>query len=184
MYAHNQHKNGFGLRTEAVPFRDAQAGSRRCLNAPMVKRDELAHAVVRRQVLGDLPYDEAVQAGRIGLWSAILGYDPDRGYAFSIYAWRSIVHHVCRAVKVYARDVCIDRAALGAGGGARWRSVACADPAVRYRRWCVQRALHDLVARLPGHCLALRAGRWRDTPVPRDRTAPWAQWRTGPATAW
>jgi len=150
MYTHNQNKDGFGSRSEAVPFREAQAGSRPCLNALMKKHDGLVHAVVRRQVLGDLPYDEAIQAGRMGLWRAVLGYDPNRGSAFSTYAWRSIVHHVWRAVKVYTRDGCIERVVLSAGRGAQWRSVAWADPAVRYRGWCVHRALYELVAQLPG----------------------------------
>jgi RNA polymerase primary sigma factor len=52
-----------------------------------------------RQNLGDLPFEEAVQAGRIGLWKAILGYDPQRGYQFSTYAYRAIVHHVWAVVK-------------------------------------------------------------------------------------
>jgi RNA polymerase sigma factor (sigma-70 family) len=64
----------------------------------MEQHDGLVHAVVRKQILGDLPYDEAIQGGRIGLWRAILGYDPDRG-AFSTYAWPSITRHVWRAVK-------------------------------------------------------------------------------------
>lgn len=149
MYTRNQRKDGPGPLSEAVLFRQAQAGSRQCLNELMEKHDGLVHAVVRRQVLGDLPYGEAIQAGRIGLWRAILGYDRDRGYAFSTYAWTSIVHHVWRAVKVYARDWCTDRAELGAGGGAEWRSVACIDPVVRHTAWCVHRALHELVTRLP-----------------------------------
>ena len=66
-------------------FRQAQAGCRDSLNELMEKHDGLVHAVVREQMLGDLPYEEAIQAGRIGLWRAILGYDPDRG-AFSTYA--------------------------------------------------------------------------------------------------
>jgi hypothetical protein len=44
----------------------------------MVEHDGLVHAVVRRQVLGNLSFAEALQASRIGLWRAILGYDPYR----------------------------------------------------------------------------------------------------------
>jgi RNA polymerase sigma factor (sigma-70 family) len=149
MYTHHQHEDGFGWRTEAVLFREAQAGCRECLNALMKAHDGLVHAVVRRQVLGELPYGEAIQAGRIGLWRAILGYGPGRGYAFSTYAWRSIVHHVWRAVKVHSREACADRTALPAGGSAQWRWMACVDPALRYQGQCVHRALYDLVARLP-----------------------------------
>ena len=52
-------------------FRQAQAGCRDCLNELMERHDGLVHAVVRKQILGDLPYDEAIQAGRIGLWRAV-----------------------------------------------------------------------------------------------------------------
>jgi DNA-directed RNA polymerase sigma subunit (sigma70/sigma32) len=31
-------------------------------------------------------YEEVVQEGRIGLWRALLRYDPARGAAFSTYA--------------------------------------------------------------------------------------------------
>ncbi len=56
------------------------------LNELMERHDGLVQVVVRQQVLGDLPYTEAVQAGRIGLWHAIQGFDPCRGLAFSTYA--------------------------------------------------------------------------------------------------
>jgi len=36
----------------------------------MDRRQGLLHTVVRR------PFDDALQAGRIGLWRAILGFDP------------------------------------------------------------------------------------------------------------
>ena len=57
-----------GQPAEVVLFRQAQTGSNESLNALMETHDGLVHAVVRRQVLGDLPYAEALQAGRIGLW--------------------------------------------------------------------------------------------------------------------
>jgi len=40
----------------------------------MTHHNGLVQAVVRQQVLGDLPFTEALQAGRIGLWRASLGY--------------------------------------------------------------------------------------------------------------
>ena len=78
--------DGLSQPTEAVLFQQAQTGGRESLNALMERHDGLVHAVVRRQVLGDLPYADALQAGRIGLWRAILRFDPSRGYAFSTYA--------------------------------------------------------------------------------------------------
>lgn len=88
---------------EATQFVQAQAGCAESLNQLMARHDGLAQAVVRQQVLGELPFEEALQAGRIGLWRAILGFDPSQGFAFSTYAWPSIKHHIWRAVKAYGR---------------------------------------------------------------------------------
>ncbi|MCL5942885.1 MAG: sigma-70 family RNA polymerase sigma factor [Actinobacteria bacterium] len=64
----------------------------------MARHDGLVHAVLRRQWGGSLPYEERLQAGRIGLWHALVGYDPKRGTAFSAYAWPAIEREVWRAV--------------------------------------------------------------------------------------
>lgn len=84
---------------EATLFSRAQGGCAHSLDQLMRQHDGLVQAVVRRQVLGDLPFAEALQAGRIGLWHAILGYDPRRGCAFATYAWPAIMRQVWRAVK-------------------------------------------------------------------------------------
>jgi len=84
---------------EATLFSRAQGGCARSLDQLMRQHDGLVQAVVRRQVLGDLPFAEALQAGRIGLWRAILGYDPWRGCTFATYAWPAIMRQVWRAVK-------------------------------------------------------------------------------------
>ena len=65
-----------GMPTEATLFQQAQAGDRASLNQLLSHHEGLVHAMVRLQVLGDLPFAEALQAGRIGLWRATLGYDP------------------------------------------------------------------------------------------------------------
>ncbi|MBN1811918.1 MAG: hypothetical protein JXA14_08795, partial [Anaerolineae bacterium] len=52
----------------------------------------------------DISYEEALQAGRIGLWHAIQGYDPRRGTAFSTYAWVAICHQVQHRAKELNQD--------------------------------------------------------------------------------
>lgn len=123
-------------------FRQAQAGCRDCLNELMEKHDGLVHAVVRKQILGDLPYDEAIQAGRIGLWRAVLGYDPDRG-AFSTYAWPSITRHIWRAVKEVGRlfqPSVVMSADL---------PLTALDPELIWEASAIHDTLHDLVKRQP-----------------------------------
>jgi len=65
----------------------------------LVEHERLVHWVVRRQWLGALSYAAAVQAGRLALWRAIHGYDPQRGVAFSTYAVSAIQRAVWRAVR-------------------------------------------------------------------------------------
>jgi len=84
---------------ETALWSQAQAGCRQSVNLLMSQHNGLVYAVVRQQVLGELPYDEALQAGRTGLWRAILGYDPERGTTFSTYAWTAIMRSVWAAVK-------------------------------------------------------------------------------------
>jgi len=94
-----EEKGELGLATEFPWFRQAQAGCQHSLQTLMSRHDGLVQAVVRRQYLGALPFGEALQAGRIGLWHAILGFDPGRGLAFSTYAWPCIMHAVWQTVK-------------------------------------------------------------------------------------
>ena len=88
-------RSGLGVHApEATQFIQAQAGCADSLNQLMARHDGLVQAIVRQQVLGELPFEEALQAGRISLWRAILGFDPSRSFAFSTYAWPSIKHHI------------------------------------------------------------------------------------------
>jgi len=82
--------------SEAALFLQAQAGS---------THEGLIHAVVRRQTtLGPLSYAEAIQAGRLGLWKAILHFDLQRGQSFSTFAWPCIMHRVWNEVKMAQRS--------------------------------------------------------------------------------
>jgi len=92
------------LASEISPFERAQAGCPVSLGHLMERHSGLIRAAVRQQFLGDLPFAEALQAGRIGLWHAILGFDPQRGPAFSSYAWPAIVRYVWQAVRNHARQ--------------------------------------------------------------------------------
>jgi len=99
-----QTKRKGGLSAETTLWEQAQAGCQQSLNQLMSQHDRLVHAVVRKQVLGDLPYEMALHAGRVGLWKAIRGYDPHRGTAFSSYAWLAIMRSVWMAVKDYHQE--------------------------------------------------------------------------------
>jgi RNA polymerase sigma factor (sigma-70 family) len=79
------------------PSSSSVSGS--ALEALMARHDGLVHAVLRRQWGGPLSYDERLQVGRIGLWHALVGYDPKHGTAFSTYAWPAIEREIWRAVR-------------------------------------------------------------------------------------
>lgn len=77
----------------------AQRGCRKCLEALMGRHKGLVHSVLRRQSSGPLSYAELLQAGRIGLWQAVLHFDPQRGVAFSTYAGVAIERRIWQAVQ-------------------------------------------------------------------------------------
>jgi RNA polymerase sigma factor (sigma-70 family) len=133
-----------GHLRETDPFHRAQAGCPDSLNILMAEHDRLVHAVVRKQFRGPLSFAEALHAGRIGLWRAILGYDPQRGRAFSTYAWPCIAHHIWAAVTAADRP---PPAVMPPLSSAQQE----VDPVTAAEVSAIQSALHDLVARLPDH---------------------------------
>ena len=80
-------------------YRCAQGGCRACLNRLMERHEGLVHTVLRRQSRGGVPYEDLLQEGRMALWKAILGFDPDRGFAFSTYAGVAIQRRIWLAVR-------------------------------------------------------------------------------------
>ena len=158
--------DGPGTPTGAALFRQAQAGCRESLARLMAAHEKLVHAVVRKQVLGDLPFAEALQAGRIGLWHAILGFDPQRGTAFSTYAWTCIMHRVWREVKLAeraqgqaAKHLPLTEATSCAGEGR--------DPARDWEALAVYSALWGLIARLPQRLRIVVVARYELTGHPQ-----------------
>ena len=123
-------------------YPEAQSGDRQSLEELMRMHEGLVHHVVRQQWRGQLSYEQAVHAGRIGLWRAILGFDPGRGYAFSSYAGVAIARHVWRAVRR------AERAQEAAQVPVPLPSSD--DPPAAVQAGEVQAALYALVGRLPG----------------------------------
>jgi RNA polymerase sigma factor (sigma-70 family) len=155
------------MPTGAALFRQTQGGCHDSLARLMAAHEGLVHAVVRKQVLGHLPFAEALQAGRIGLWRAILGYDPQRGTVFSTYAWTSIMHHVWREVKLAERTH--SQATEQLPFTETSSSVPeTADPAHALERSAVYSALWDLVARLPGQLRTVILARYGLIGQPRS----------------
>ena len=166
MNGRSQETDGPGTPTGAALFRQAQAGCRDSLARLMAAHDGLVHAVVRKQVLGDLPFAEALQAGRIGLWHAILGFDPQRGTAFSTYAWTCIMHRVWREVKLATRAQGQAGKYLPLGKVAS-RMGEDGDPAHAWAALAVYSALWDLIARLPERLRMVILARYELTGQPQ-----------------
>jgi hypothetical protein len=80
-------------------FGCAQSGCTICLEKLLQQHAGLVHCIVRRQWPGDADYADLIQEGWIGLWLAILHFDPGRGFTFSTYAARAIRNRVWNAVK-------------------------------------------------------------------------------------
>jgi len=119
----------------------------------MEQHDGLVHAVIRCRGGGKLPYEEALQAGRIGLWHAIRGYDPARGTAFSTYAWVAIWRQVHRRGQELSRDTDIPLPEMPA-------SRVVPDPAEEVDQQLTIGVLHDLVGQLAKRLRRVIVGRY------------------------
>lgn len=134
------------------------------LDRHLAEHEALVHWVVHRQWLGPLPYQEAVQAGRIGLWRAVKGYDPERGHAFSTYAVPAIRRAVWRAVVEAQRQESLPSSCSSSG--------AYLSPDIRQaldevERCQVYATLYDLVRSLPwrlAYVIVARYGLGGDVP--------------------
>lgn len=166
MNSRSQATDGPGQPTGAALFRQAQAGCRDSLARLMATHEGLIHAVVRKQVLGDLPFAEALQAGRIGLWRAILGFDPQRGTAFSTYAWASIMHQVWQEVKLAKRAHSRALASLPLEEACS-SMPGIANPAQAWEASVLRSAFWDLVARLPKRLRLVVLARYELTGQPQ-----------------
>ena len=119
----------------------------------MEQHEGLVHAFIRRQGGGDIPYEEALQAGRIGLWHAIEGYDPTRGTAFSTYAWVAICRQIHHRAKELSRDTDVGTQEVPTA----W---ILPDPAGELEKRLTQDVLLDLVGHLPDRLCQVIVGRY------------------------
>lgn len=95
--------------SEAKRYQCAQSGCQECQEGLIRQHQGLVHAVIRRQWSGEIAYADLAQEGSIALWRAIGGYKPERGYAFSTYAWVAIERHLWQVVAQGNRKVEPDR---------------------------------------------------------------------------
>jgi len=140
-----EQESGLGQGAEATLYEQAQGGCAESLNKLLQQHEGLVCVVVRRQWLAGLLEEEARQAGRHGLWRAILGYDPQRGTAFSTYAYKAIMRYVWAAVQGHLRQRRreVPQEVLGL-----YFCSTASDPAQEQEQGEVEQALWELVARL------------------------------------
>jgi RNA polymerase sigma factor (sigma-70 family) len=147
MLGNQKEESGFGIGPETTLFTQAQAGCAESLNKIMERHEGLVHFVVQRQWLYSLEYAEALQAGRRGLWRAVLGYKPEQGLRFSTYAYQAIMRYVWGDVKSEQRrkkrEAPIRELALFSYETGR-------DPAWIKDQQEIVESLQGLVERLPG----------------------------------
>jgi RNA polymerase sigma factor (sigma-70 family) len=144
----NRMNNCNGKRTKA------QVGTELDVERGMKEHEGLIHAFIQRQGGGKIRYEDALHAGRIGLWRALLKYDPGRGTRFSTYAWVAICRQIHQAAKEEAEEQQVpitemDEVLL-------WREDV--DPEQEIEREEVRQALQELVNRLPDRlCQVVRS---------------------------
>ena len=127
--------------------------SAQAVQQAMERHDGLVHAFIRRQGGGKLAYEEALQAGRIGLWHAIRGYDPARGTAFSTYAWVAIWRQVHRRGQEVSRGTDVSMPEMPVS----WVVV---DPVEEVDQELAIGVLYDLVGQLPKRLRRVIVGRY------------------------
>jgi RNA polymerase sigma factor (sigma-70 family) len=157
MTSDQNEEQGLGPTSEALLFDQAQVGCRNSLNALMERHAKLVPYVVNRQNRCGLAYEEALQAGRHGLWRAIMGYDPARGWQFTTYAYKAIMRYVWAAVQ---RHLVTRRREVGVEVLALWYGCQGPDPAALWAWGEVEASLHDLVGRLPERLRAVVVARY------------------------
>ena len=114
------------------------------LDEQLAAHEGLVRWVVRRQQRGVLSFADALHAGRLGLWRALVGYDGERGTRFSTYAVPAIERAVWWAVAQAAAEI-------EASPGEVAEPVWWEDPADVLYAAAVQAAVQALVAQLaPG----------------------------------
>ena len=146
MFGIQKEKSDPSHDTGAALFAQAQAGCAESLNELMEQNEGLVHMVVRRQWLLTLEFEEALQAGRWGLWRAILVYDPEQGTTFGTYAYKAIMRHVWAAVKIERRR---KRREVPIGVLVVTFYQAGSDPAWLREQQEIRESLLELVRRLP-----------------------------------
>jgi RNA polymerase sigma factor (sigma-70 family) len=127
----------------------APAGGAASIEQSLDRHEGLIHAVIRREGSGSLTYEEALQTGRIGLWRAILNYNPARGTAFSTYAWVSIHRHIGRAAAQAARDSGCQLVSYPYGLAEPWRWGLAEDLDESIEQVLIHQALFTLLSQLP-----------------------------------
>ena len=127
--------------------------TRQAIRAAMEQHDGLVHAVIRRQGGGDISYEDALQAGRIGLWQAIQGYDPGRGTTFATYAWVAI----CRQIQRRGTELRRDPEVWLPDMPPSW---VLPDPAAEVDRTLRTGVLYDLVSQLSDRLRQVIVGRY------------------------
>jgi RNA polymerase sigma factor (sigma-70 family) len=132
---------------------EADEGQALTQDEAMERHTKLIHAFIQRQGGGDIVYEEALQAGRIGLWRAIKGYDPSRGFTFSTYAWVAIQRAIHQAVEAAWSPPTLGMEALSDQG-------YILDLDEEMDQALIMEALYDQVAHLPPRLRRIIEGRY------------------------
>ena len=82
----------------------ARAGCQACLEALVLHHEGLVHVVIQRQSFCGMTYDDVAQEGRIALWRAVLGFDPQQDVAFASYAGVAIERQIWNVTARFKRQ--------------------------------------------------------------------------------
>jgi RNA polymerase sigma factor (sigma-70 family) len=83
----------------ADKFTCARMGCPVCMETLFAENMDLIWTIIRQQTTGNMDRASLIQEGRIGLWQAVMHYDPERGGKFSRYACKAIYNQISQSIE-------------------------------------------------------------------------------------
>lgn len=87
------------IEEEAELINNAQAGDKYAVDKILRNYRNLVTSVARKYIIVGVDQDDLGQSGMIGLYSAIINFDPSRGATFKTYAYKLIKNEILSEIK-------------------------------------------------------------------------------------
>ena len=90
--------------TEELLALNAKSGDEKAMNELLIKYKSIVNKIARSYFLVGGDMEDIVQEGTIGLYKAILGFNPNRSTSFKTFAVICIKHQIQTAIKIASSE--------------------------------------------------------------------------------